>query len=146
MMRLFKKIGTTALVCMTIIAFSTCGSLDKKNSNNAKVSEANKKSDTITIKNDSLNYEIQIYEPGFWSWLQQQKPRGYHNQKYLENRNWRYVTQYNIRASKFNQFDPNLYPQEIDYQTRIDYGYEVNYLLYHFFRFFEQKYDQNLLR
>ncbi|MGO2102488.1 MAG: DUF6146 family protein, partial [Psychroflexus halocasei] len=34
--------------------------------------------------------------------------------------------------------------QEIDYQPHIDYGYEVNYMLYHYFLFFEQKYNQKL--
>ncbi len=145
----YKKIirYSSGLMLISILLFSSvqCSSTrDETSSTDQKVSQ--EKSDTITIKNDSLDYEIKIYEPGFWSWLQGQRPRGYHNQNYLENRNWRYVTQYNIRVNNAYRFDPSLYPSAIQYRINVDYGYEVNYLLFHFFRFFEQKYDQNLLR
>jgi hypothetical protein len=135
------------LILISILLFTSiqCSSTRNQTSSTSK-EVSQEKSDTITIKNDSLDYEIKIYEPGFWSWLQGQRPRDYHNQNYLENRNWRYVTQYNIRVNNAYQFDPSLYPSAIEYWMNVDYGYEVNYLLYHFFRFFEQKYDQNLLR
>ncbi len=32
----------------------------------------------------------------------------------------------------------------IDYNPQIDYGYEVNYLLYNYFLFFQREYDQQL--
>jgi len=100
--------------------------------------------DTIRIKNDSLEYEIIIIEPGFNNWLVTQRPRGYYSQTYLENRNILYVTEYNMRARNFQVFDPIIYPQEINYDFSTDYGYEVNYLLYHYFIYFQQRYEQNL--
>lgn len=101
--------------------------------------------DTIRIKNDSLEYEIIIIEPGFNSWLYTQRPRGYYSQGYLENRNVLYVTEYNMRVRNFQIFDPLMYPQEINYDFSLDYGYEVNYLLYNYFIYFQQKFKQKLI-
>lgn len=100
--------------------------------------------DTIRIANDSLHYEIIIVEPGFEAWLTTQKPRNYYSLIYLENRNIRFVTQWNNRVAQPNSFDPNLYEMRIDYFTSIQYGYEVNYLLYHYFMYFQSRYKQRL--
>ena len=135
------------LLCVLIGIMNSCGPLGDSNSANTDLAaNQGKEKDTIVIKNDSLEYEIQIIEVGFYSWLQTQRPRGYYNQAYLENRNSFYVTRYNIRASNPIRYGPNLYPREINYDANIDYGYEVNYLLFNYFKFFEQKYNQNLMR
>jgi len=42
-------------------------------------------------------------------------------------------------------FDPNLYIQQINYEQQTDYGYEVNYLLYNYFLFFEKQYRQRFM-
>jgi hypothetical protein len=100
--------------------------------------------DTIRIANDSLEYEIIILEPGFNAWLATQRPRGYYGQTFLEQRNKIFVTNYNIRANNPSQFGPDLYPQQINYEFNVDYGYEVNYLLYNYFLYFQEKYRQRL--
>ena len=135
------------LLCVLMSIMNSCGPLEKSNSaNDDLTADQGKEKDTIVIKNDSLNYEIRILEVGFYSWLQTQRPRGYYNQAYLENRNSFYVTRYNIRVNNPIRYGPNLYPRRINYDSSIDYGYEVNYLLFNYFKFFEQKYNQNLLR
>ena len=97
------------------------------------------------VKNMELNeYEIIIIEPGFNQWLATQPPRGYYEQFWLENRNIFYVTEYNNRVINTIQYDPNLYLQQIDYQRGVDYGYEVNYLLYNWFEYFQQRNNQKL--
>ena len=101
-------------------------------------------SDTVRIANDSLEYEIIIIEPGFNNWLATQRPRGYYEQFWLENRNIINVTEYNNRVINSTQFDPNIYLQQINYDRGVDYGYEVNYLLFNWFQFFQQRYNQNL--
>lgn len=101
--------------------------------------------DTIRIANDSLEYEIIIMEIGFNNWLITQPPQGYYGQTFLEGRNRLFVTEYNRRVRNFQQFDPNLYQQEINYDFNTDYGYEVNYLLYNYFKFFQQKYNQSFI-
>lgn len=102
--------------------------------------------DTIKITNDSLEYEIIIIEPGFQGFLATQPPRGYYGLTFLENKNRLFVTEYNNRAMFPLQFDFNLYPQTIDYEIGVKYGYEVNYMLYNYFIYFQQKYRQNFIR
>lgn len=98
--------------------------------------------DTVRIANDSLEYEILIIEPGFNNWLITQPPRGYYSEQFLENRNRRFVWEYNQRVIQPQRFDPNLYMQQINYESQIHYGYEVNYLLYNYFLFFQQRFNQ----
>ena len=102
------------------------------------------KNDTIRIANDSLQYEIIIIEPGFEAWLTTQKPRNYYSLLYLENRNIRFVTEWNNRVAQPYRYDPILYEMRIDYFMHIHYGYEVNYLLHHYFLFFQSRYKQRL--
>ncbi|MFT5750876.1 MAG: hypothetical protein ACI828_002423 [Flavobacteriales bacterium] len=101
-------------------------------------------SDTLRIANDSLEYEIIIIEPGFNTWLVGQRPRGFYEQFWLENRNIFLVNEYNNRVLNSTQYDPNIYQLQIDYQRTIDYGYEVNYLLYNWLEFFQKQYKQKL--
>lgn len=100
-------------------------------------------SDTVRIANDSLEYEITIIEPGFYGWLMTQRGKNYYGVDFLEMRNQRYVMEYNRRVYD-SGFPRNLYVQEINYDPQVRYGLEVNYLLYHYFLYFEQTYNQNL--
>jgi len=101
--------------------------------------------DTIKIVNDSLEYEIIIVEPGFNSWLVSQPPRGHYGQYFLESKNRLFVTEYNARVRQPNRFPRALYTQEINYEPAVDYGYEVNYLLYNYFVYFQKKYNQSFI-
>lgn len=102
------------------------------------------KKDTIRIENPELEYEIIIIEIGFESWLVTQRPESYFTQSFLEIRNQRYVSEYNYRVTLPSQYNSNIYNLLIDYNPSIDYGKEVNYLLYMYFEFFQNKYRQNL--
>lgn len=102
-------------------------------------------SDTVRIANDELEYEIIIIEPGFNFWLASRAmPRDYYSQSYLEARNQFWVMEYNNRVLQPMQFDPNLYQMQIDYQRGINYGYEVNYMLYNYLVYFQLTYRQKL--
>lgn len=107
-----------------------------------------KKPDTahgvVRIANDSLEYEILIFEPGFEPWLATQPARGFYEQPYLENKNRSFVSEYNSRVLQ-SGFSNDLYPERINYDPRIDYGYEVNYLLYNYFMYFQEKYHQRFI-
>lgn len=100
-------------------------------------------SDTLRIANDDLEYEILIIEPGFESWVATQPPRGFYGIDYLETRNYQYVLAYNNRVRN-TSLSRTLYTQEIDYDPNIHYGMEVNYLLFNYFKYFEEKYRQKL--
>jgi hypothetical protein len=107
---------------------------DTKNPNN----------DTIRISNEELEYEIIIFDPGFNAWLMSHaRPRGYYSQSYLEARNRVWVLEWNIRANLPLQ-NRNLYEMRIDYDSHTNYGYEVNYLLFNYLVYFQQKNNVNL--
>lgn len=99
--------------------------------------------DTVRIANDSLEYEIIIIDPGFSYFLNSMaRPEGYYSQSYLENKNQFLVTDYNYRVQHPQVFNPNIYEMQINYDPKIDYGYEVNYKLYNYFVYLSRKYNQ----
>ena len=101
--------------------------------------------DTIRIVNEALEYEIIIIEIGFDFWLRSTaKPEGFYSQSYLEIKNIFYVSEWNSRVLQPSRYNPSLYEMQIDYQQGTDYGYEVNYKLYNYFVYFQQKYNQRL--
>ena len=100
--------------------------------------------DTIRIENEELEYGIIILEVGFQNWLVTQRPMWYYSLNILENRNRYYVLEWNRRVQNPQLFNSNLYFQFIDYDPAIEYGLEVNYMLYMYFEFFQQKYRQRL--
>ena len=103
------------------------------------------KSDTIRIANDKLEYEVIIIDPGFSSWLiSNAQPRNYHSQSYLESKNQIWISEWNSRVLQPMRYSPNLYEMTIDYTPSIDYGYEVNYLIYNYLVYFQNTYKQKL--
>ncbi|OUS16025.1 hypothetical protein A9Q93_06045 [Nonlabens dokdonensis] len=135
-----KKLILSILIVVAIIG---CSSL--KSSNDYKIEKGTITNDTIRIANDSLKYEVIIFEPGFNAWLATQPQQGYFSQSSMEITNNLRVNEYNLRVQNPSKYSIHLYPFRIDYDRRIDYGYEVNYLLHNYFLFFEQKYKQRLL-
>jgi len=129
-----------SLVFIVLVAFASCDS--SKSTVNQEI-DPGATNDTIRIANDSLEYEILIIEPGFDTWLRTQKPMGYYGQTFLEGKNRLFVTEYNYRVRNFQRFNRNLYEQEINYESHLDYGLEVNYMLYNYFLYFQQRFNQS---
>lgn len=101
--------------------------------------------DTVRIANDELHYEVIIIDSGFSTWLNTNAfPRGYHSQSYLESKNQIYVSEWNSRVLQPQRYDPNLYEMTINYDATVDYGYEVNYLIYNYMIYFQNTYKQKL--
>lgn len=138
------KLKNIHIIVILVLMIIGCNATKNSSKLKSAKPETNEKVDTIEIANDSLEYKLIILEVGFNSWLATQRPQGYYNQNYLEQKNMFLVSTYNSRVNQPSVYDPQLYPFQIDYQSHIDYGYEVNYLLYHYFLFFQQKYNQNL--
>jgi len=125
-------------VCLLSLFIYSCGTGKSRNLKNGASTN-----DTVRIANDSLEYEIIIIEPGFNLFINSYaRPRGYHSQSYLENKNRFLVTEYNSRVIQPTSYDPSLYINQINYDASIDYGYEVNYMLYNYFVFFSRHYNQ----
>ena len=92
--------------------------------------------DTVRIANDELQYEVIIIDPGFNSWLASRAhPRNYYTQSYMETRNRTWVTNWNINVNSGKNRD--LFEMSINYDNHIDYGYEVNYLLFNYLTYFQ---------
>lgn len=134
-----KKLILLFSIC---IAIYSCGSGNKMNSSS---SSGVIKNDTIRIANDSLEYEIMIIESGFESWLVSQPPRGFYGKSLLESKNRSFVSEFNNRVLNPGRYSEKLYSERINYDPTVDYGNEVNYLLYNYFVYFQEKYNQKFI-
>ena len=101
-------------------------------------------SDTLTIQQgDTTEYEILIVESGFESWMvTNAKPRWYYTNDYYRNKNQFYIIDWNNRVLSSMHALP--FENRINYDPNIDYGLEVNYQLYWYFKFIENKYGIHL--
>ncbi len=117
----------------------SCGSTNKTSINN----DANLPEGAVRIANDTLEYEIIIFDIGYEYYLNAiAKPDWYYSLSYLENKNLFYVVEWNIRAQNPLRYNPNIYENIIDYSPHIKYGLEVNYKLFNYFKFVEYKYKE----
>lgn len=143
-----KRIATVGIII--IITLFGCktqndGSNDiNKNSVNNEINNAVSEGDTIRIANEELEYEVIIIDPGFNYWLQSRaRPRGHYSQAYFENKNILWVREWNNRILAPDRYG-DLYLLPIEYSAEIDYGYEVNYLLYNYLVYFQLTNRQRL--
>ena len=134
-MKLLKQI---LLLFVVGVFFWACGASPINN----KITE---KEEPVVIANDSLEYEITIIDIGFNAFLNSvAQPVGFYSLDYLEARNRVWVLEWNNRARNPQQFNANIYENIVDYQSTIDYGYDVNYKLFNYFLFAQKKYKMNL--
>ena len=134
-MKLLKQLTVLFSIGLFIGA---CGSSPVKNN-------SIQKEEPVVIANDSLEYEIIIIDIGFNLYLNTiAKPEGFYSLNYLENRNQLFVANWNYRARNLQQFNPNIYENVIDYDPNVSYGYDVNYKLFNYFLFAQQKYKMSL--
>ncbi|CAM3628757.1 DUF6146 domain-containing protein [Flavobacterium gelidilacus] len=102
-------------------------------------------SDTIRIANDDIEYEVFIIDGGFTSWFNSRaKPRSFYTLSYLEARNHFWVLEWNRRANMPTVYNSNLYEMPINYETSIDYGFEVNYMIFNYLTYFQLTNKQQL--
>ena len=131
------------VILIVIIIIFSC-SVQKKTPISRDIEPIEVNNDTIKIVNEELEYEIIIYELGFDSWLVTQQPIWYYTNENLSAKNYRLVVEWNQRVLQPFKYNPSLYEQSINYEPTVDYGIEVNYLLYMYFQYFQQKYNQKL--
>jgi len=131
------------LISLVFISLFSCNT-PKSVKNSKEIITTDQKQDTIRIANDELEYEIIILDIGFDSWLVTQRPMSYYSNQTLRMKNIFYVAEWNQRVLQPFNYSSNLYEQPINFDPNIDYGLEVNYLLYQYFQFFQKKYNQRL--
>ena len=127
------------IVLVTGILIFSCGTPKK-----TVIHSNDQQEEPVRIANDSLEYEIIIFDIGFTSYLATAKPMSFYTQTNLEAKNRVYVTEWNNRARNLIRYNSDIYENVIDYQPNIDYGMEVNYKLYQYFQFAQKKYKMRL--
>lgn len=135
--QLIKCIG---VITIMVFMITSCGS-NKTQKEDDKVEYSTLKFDKVS--DDSLEYKIFIDDIGYESFLIMQKPINFYSQRYYENWNRYYVTDWNqkVQTSIYHSAKyQNVFDMYIDYSPTIDYGIEVNYKLYYYFIFVEKKY------
>jgi len=125
-------------VAMGLLAISATSCKTTKKTNVPDQQVELKKQDHETPE-DSTEYELIIMDSRFQSWLATQPSANFYSQPYYENWNHRYVTEWNHRHSNPIQYG-DFYQTRIDYDQNTDYGLELNYKLYYYFRFIEKEY------
>jgi hypothetical protein len=85
---------------------------------------------------DSTEYELLILDVGFDSWFATRNtPAMAHSNSYYKNWNYQYVIEWNQKHSQGHPYFEN----HINFDPFEDYGFDVNYKLYHYFLFVEEK-------
>ncbi|MCD6331818.1 MAG: hypothetical protein J7L89_00945 [Bacteroidales bacterium] len=94
------------------------------------------------VAKDSTEYELLIIDPGFDQWfITHRKPVWYYSHDYLRTKNLFYVTGWNekVRDTRYQMRHPNNpFILQIDYRPQIDYGLELDWKLFHYFRYIEE--------
>ena len=129
-----KKAIITGLL---LLAFLQTNGYCQKNRNLVQV-----KPDSVAV--DSIKYSLIVLDQGFDSWLAAKPPMNFYSKEYYEVKNRLYVTEWNYRHQNQGIFG-DLYESKIDYEPFIEYGLELNYRLYYYFRFFEETNHVKLL-
>jgi hypothetical protein len=105
--------------------------------------------DSLAIeKNDStsmieVEYTLIVFEPGYDMFLMSQPSMLHYSYSYYRNWNVQYVQEWNVRARTNTLV--GAFQEVIDYSPHTDYGIELEYKLYYFFRFIERKYNITLI-
>ncbi|MFN8241122.1 MAG: DUF6146 family protein [Bacteroidales bacterium] len=129
-----KKSIFFLIVCFFAVTVTASGQRERRA---AKVSPD-------TLKADSVSYELVVFDIGFDSWLATKPPANYYTQKYYEVWNQQYVKEWNYRTDHPIKYGI-LYDMKIEYDPFTDYGLDLNYKLYYYFKFFEEKNKVKLL-
>lgn len=131
-----KKLSFIIIALLMLSMTDVCGQSRNKA---AKV-----KADTLVVAEDSLEYELIVIDPGFEVWLINKPSIWYHTNDYYRSRNNLYVSEWNHRYMNPLYYG-DIYESYIDYSQDIDYGVELNYKLYYYFKYFEETNHVKLL-
>jgi hypothetical protein len=123
------------LVLVLMAAVQTFGFSQTKNEREVL------KNDTISV--DSVEYCLIIIDPGFDTWLASKPSKNFYSNNYYVQKNRFYVDEWNLRYSTEN--NNGLYDNYIDYNPDVDYGIDINYRLYYYFKYFEETNHVKLL-
>lgn len=96
-------------------------------------------------KNEEDEYDLIVFDAQYDVFLMTiARPQNFYSENYYKMKNDQYVNVWNNRHAQPLRFDPDLYAVHINYDPKINYGINLEYKLYNFFKFIEWKYKVNL--
>ncbi|MDR1501773.1 MAG: DUF6146 family protein [Prevotella sp.] len=98
---------------------------------------------TISIKLKPI-YEAIVMESGYETFLVTQRPKNFYTESSLKTKNVFLVNEWNYRCDNPMLYSPLIYEAKIDYNPQNEYGLDVEYRLYMFFRYMDKKYRLGL--
>ncbi|WP_068599596.1 DUF6146 family protein [Vaginella massiliensis] len=109
-------------------------------------------SNTVTEKNELKfeadedgEYDLIVFDPQYETFLISiAKPKTFFTKQFYKNKNALYVSEWNSRHAQPFLYNSDLYAVHIDYDYTKDYGLNLEYKLYNFFKFIEWKYKVRL--
>lgn len=94
--------------------------------------------EVVEEKNDTLEYELVIFDPAFEDWFQRvRRPKSFYEESYLKRWNEELVHQWNNpgHIPVRRECMPETY---LEYDKDADYGMELEYRLFYFFRYMHE--------
>lgn len=93
----------------------------------------------IVQPDDEEEYELLVIDPDFDRWFQVNgRPINFYSERYYEQKNRQYVASWNEKVGRFGGNSP--FQNTINYEYGKDYGIELNYQLFWYFRYVEKVY------
>lgn len=128
------KIGTMKTIWQLILIGSATIFFQCSSSNTA----------SIQVAESEEKHELIVIDSGFNSWLATQPSIEMYSHAYLKTKNVTFVAEYNSRVNNRQYYGNDLYPQRIEYSSTEVYDKELDYTLYNYFMYFQEKYNQRL--
>lgn len=98
----------------------------------------------VNVSKTEEKHELIVFDTNFNSWLATQPSIDMYSYDFLKTKNTIFVSKYNSRVNNRLSYNANLYPQQIEYSSRGEYDKELQYTLYNYFIYFQEKYNQRL--
>lgn len=127
------------LTCYIALAFAAC--TPGPSSSVDKVAAPN----VILEDDEEEEYELTIIDPGFNTWfMTRARPMNFYEHSFYQQWNHRYVVAWNEKVDQQIYYNHRNYPFEnrIDYNPNINYGVELDYQLYWYFRYIQSMYGR----
>ncbi len=132
---MMKNLILILFISLIVGACSSYSAFNKTESTNEDM--------TKTDIADSTEYELLILDIGFESWFATRNTSSTaHSNTYYRNWNQQYVSEWNRLHTQGHPY----FESYIDYHPFIKYGFDINYKLYHYFLFVEDKTGITLVR
>jgi hypothetical protein len=92
-------------------------------------------SNGIIVITTKPKYDILVFDEGYNSFLATQPSKEFYSLSELKAKNNIWAAEWNRRCLNPMQYNPQIYEATINYDNNIEYGLDVEYKLYMFFRY-----------